>query len=229
MLRAFTVDDLLNVNQFTSRCPWDLSSDGGLLAVTLSQGKRRLPGDANYSAVNGAYIVLIDVETGESIEPFSDLQMSWAGRWSPDGQTLAAYVVTQDVHACVGLWNRQTREVFLVSNAVIGKGVAVPQWTPDGHRIIVPLIPNARVSKKSPDIIVQSYTPEQPASDQHRPFFEQHDIDESIGVVEISSGIVTEFSSGLNYPIPRMAPDGQAVALLNKIAPPVDRPTLLPM
>ena len=223
MLRAFTVDDLLNVNQFTSRCPWDLSPDGGLLAVTLSQGKRRVPDDTKHGE-NGAYIVLIDVETGESIEPFSDLQMSWAGRWSPDGQTLAAYVVTQDAQACVGLWNRQTREVSLVSNAVIGKGVAVPLWTPDGYRIIVPLISNARVSPKSPDIIVQSYTPEQPASDQHRPFFEQHDIDECIGVVEISSGIVTEFASGLNYPIPRMAPDGQAVAFLNKIVSPVDRP-----
>ena len=220
MLRAFTVDDLLNVNQFTSRCPWDLSPDGGLLAVTLSQGKRRVPDDARHGE-NGAYIVLIDFETGESIEPFSDLQMSWAGRWSPDGQTLAAYVVTQDAQACVGLWNRQTREVSLVSNAVIGKGVAVPLWTPDGYRIIVPLISNARVSPKSPDIIVQSYTPEQPASDQHRPFFEQHDIDECIGVVEISSGIVTEFASGLNYPIPRMAPDGQAVAFLNKIVSPM--------
>ena len=203
MLRAFTVDDLLNVNQFTSRCPWDISPDGGLLAVTLSQGKRRLPGDTNYGE-NGAYIVLIDVETGESIEPFSDLQMSWAGRWSPDGQTLAAYVVTQDAHACVGLWNRQTHEVFLVSNAVIGWGLNfdVPQWSPDGRRIIVRLIPSARVSTKSPDIIVRSYTPEQSASSQHSPFFKQHDIDKCAGVVESSSGIVTEFASGshVRYP-----------------------------
>ena len=226
MSRAFTVDDLLNVNQFASRCPWDLSPDGGLLAVTLSQGKRRLPGDVNYGAVNGAYIVLIDVETGESIEPFSDLKMSWAGRWSPDGQTLAAYVVTQDVHACVGLWNRQTREVFLVSNAVIGWGFNfdVPQWSPDGRRIIVRLISSARVSTKSPDIIVRSYTPGQSASDQHRPLFEQPGIDKCVGVVEISSGIVTEFASGLTSGIPRMAPDGQAVALLNEIVFPVDRP-----
>ena len=229
MSRAFAVDDLLNVNQFTSRCPWDLSPDGGLLAVTLSQGKRRMTDDANYSAVNGAYIVLIDVETGESIEPFSDLQMSWAGRWSPDGQTLAAYVVTQDAHACVGLWNRQTREVFLVSDAVIGWGFNfdVPQWTPDSHRIIVRLIPNARISKKSPDIIVQSYTPEHPASDQHRSFFEPPDTDRCVGVVEISSGIVTEFASGLTFTVQRMAPDGQAVALLNQIAFPVDRPHII--
>ena len=229
MLRPFTVDDLLNVNQFTSRCPWDISPDGGLLAVTLSQGKRRVPDDTNYGEVNGAYIVLIDVETGESIEPFSDLQMSWAGQWSPDGQTLAACVVTQDAHACVGLWNRQTREVFLVSNAVIRVWRTVPQWTPDGHRIIVPLIPNARVSKKSPDIIVQSYTPEQPASDQHRPFFEQHDTDKCVGVVEISSGIVTELASGHTFNTQRMAmaPDGQAVALLNQIAYPVDRPHII--
>ena len=226
MSRPFTVDDLLNVNQFASRCPWDISPDGGLLAVTLSQGKRRLPGDTNYGEGNGAYIVLIDVETGESIEPFSDLQMSWAGRWSPDGQTLAAYVVTQDAQACVGLWNRQTHEVFLVSNAVIGWGFNfdVPQWSPDGRRIIVPLIPSARVSTKSPDIIVRSYTPEQPASGQHRPFFKQPGIRKCVGVVEVSSGIVTEFASGLTFSIPRMAPDGQAVALLNEIVFPVDRP-----
>lgn len=83
MSRPFTVDDLLNVNLFTKHCPWDLSPDGRLLAVTLSQGKRRVLDDNNYGAENGAYIVLIDVATGESIEPFSDLQMSWAGRWSP--------------------------------------------------------------------------------------------------------------------------------------------------
>ena len=224
MSRAFTVDDLLNVNQFTKHCPWDLSPDGELLAVTLSQGKRRVPDDANYGAVNGAYIVLIDVATGESIEPFSDLQMSWAGRWSPDGQMLAAYVVTQDAPACVGLWNRQTGEVFLVSNAVIHRWGDVPQWTPDGHRIIVPLILNAYVSKKSPDIIVQSYTPEQPASNQHGSVFEEPDTDKCVGVVEISSGIVTELTSDLNFTISRMAPDGQAIALLNKIAYPVDRP-----
>ncbi len=111
MSRPFTVDDLLNVNQFTRRCPWDISPDGGLLAVTLSQGKRRVTHETNNSQANGAYIVLVDVETGESMEPFSDLQMSWAGR-SPDGQTLAAYVVAQDAHACVGLWNRHTREVL---------------------------------------------------------------------------------------------------------------------
>ena len=93
MSRPFTVDDLLNVNHFTHRCPWDISPDGGLLAVTLSRGKRRVTHDTSIGRANGAYIVLVDVETGESMEPFSDLRMSWAGRWSPDGQTLAAYVV----------------------------------------------------------------------------------------------------------------------------------------
>ena len=125
---------MLNVNQFTGRCPWDISPDGGLLAVTLSQGKRRVPYDANYAGGNGAYIVLIDVETGESIEPFSDLQMSWAGRWSPDGQTLAAYVVAQDDHACVGLWNRHTREVLVVSNAMIPWFLTLTFLTPLIHK-----------------------------------------------------------------------------------------------
>ena len=224
-LRTFTVDDLLNVNQFTRRCPWDISPDGGLLAVTLSQGKRRVPYDANYAGGNGAYIVLIDVETGESMEPFSDLRMSWGGRWSPDGQTLAAYVVAQDVHACVGLWNRQTRGVSIVTSAMIPWvfNFSVPQWTPDGHRIIVPLISSARDSATSSGIIVRSYTPGGPASDQYSPFLEQPDIEECVGVLEVESGIVEEFARGLRPGILRMAPDGQAVALLKKIASPVDR------
>ena len=226
MSRPFTVDDLLNVTQFTRHCPWDLSPDGGLLAATLSRGKRRVTHDTSIGRANGAYIVLVDIETGESMEPFSDLRMSWGGRWSPDGQTLAAYVVAQDVHACVGLWNRYTREVSIVSNAMIpwGFNFNVPQWTPDGQRIIVPLIPKARGSTISPDIIVQSYTPGGPASDQHSPLFEHSDIDKCVGVLEVESGIVTELASVLGPATLRMAPDGRALASLNVIASPVDRP-----
>lgn len=229
MPRPFTVDDLLNVNQFTHRCPWDISPDGDLLAVTLSQGKRRVPHDTDNSQANGAYIVLVDVETGESTEPFSDLRMSWAGRWSPDGQTLAAYVVAQDAHACVGLWNRQTREVSIVSNALIPWtfNFNVPQWTPDGRRIIVPLIPNARDTTATPDIIVRSYTPGGPASDQQSPFFKRHGMEKCVGVLDVETGIVNEFAHGLSRRILRMAPDGQAVAVLNEIASPMDRPHVI--
>ena len=226
MSRPFTVDDLLNVNQFTHRCPWDLSPDGGLLAVTLSKGKRRVRSDANYGGQNGAYIVLIDVETGESIAPFSDLQMSWAGRWSPDGQTLAAYVVGIDAHACIGLWNRHTREVFIVSNTENPRVYPsyVPQWTPDGRRIIVPLIPKVPGSTISTDVIVHSYTPGGPASDQHSPLVDQPVFATCVGVLEVESGIVTELASVLGRGALRMAPDGRALASLNVIASPVDRP-----
>ena len=49
-MRPFTVDDLLKLNQFAHRCPWDLSPDGELLAVTLSEANRREPlGDASSS------------------------------------------------------------------------------------------------------------------------------------------------------------------------------------
>ena len=228
-MRTFTVDDLLNVNQFTRRCPWDISPDGGLLAGTLSQGKRRVPYDAGYGGGNGAYIVLIDVKTGESIEPFSDLQMSWAGRWSPDGQTLAAYVVAHDDHAFVGLWNRKTCKVSVVTNALIPRGTFfnVPQWTPDGQRIIVPLISSASDSATSCGIIVRSYTPDGPASDQYIPFLQQPDIENCVGVLEVNSGIFTEFAHGLESRALRMAPDGQALATLNVIASPVDRPHVI--
>ncbi|MDE2886953.1 MAG: prolyl oligopeptidase family serine peptidase [Gemmatimonadota bacterium] len=229
MSRPYTVDDLLNVNQFTHRCPWDMSPDGGLLAVTLSQGKRRVPHDTDNSQANGAYIVLIDVATGESIEPFSDLRMSWAGRWSPDGQTLAAYVFEQDTHTCVGLWNRQTRKVSIVSNALIARtfNFDVPQWTPNGRRIIAPLIPNAPDATETSDVIVRSYTPGRSASDQHSPFSYQSGMEKCVGVLEVETGIVKEFATGLSPLILRMAPDGQAVAFFNEISHPVDRPHVI--
>lgn len=229
MSRPFTVDDLLNVTRFTHHCPWDLSPDGGLLAVTLSQGKRRVAHDTSIGPANGANIVLIDVETGESMEPFSNLQLSWAGRWSPDGQTLAAFVVEEGARACVGLWNRQTRDVSVVSDAEIPRvsPYRVPQWTPDGRRIIVPMIPKARDSTMPPDIAVQSYAPGGPASEQHSQLAGEPGFARCVGVFEVNSGTVTELAPGLGRGTLRMAPDGKALANLNVIASPVDRPHLI--
>ncbi len=103
----------------------------------------------------------------------------------------------------------------------------VPQWTPNGRCIIVPLVPNARDATKTRGIIVRSYTPDGPASDQYSSFLEHSDIDKCVGVLEVNSGIVTEFAPGLRPGILRMAPDGQAVAFLNQISSPVDRPHLI--
>ncbi|MDE3257930.1 MAG: prolyl oligopeptidase family serine peptidase [Gemmatimonadota bacterium] len=229
MSRPFTVDDLLNVNKFTHRCPWDISPDGGLLAVTLSQGKRRVPRDPRKGQENGAHIVLIDVESGEPMEPFSDLQMSWSGRWSPDGQTLAAYVVAEDAHACIGLWNKHTHEVTIVSNARIPwiSNFEVPQWTPDCRRIVVPLIPNSRDTTVSTDIIVRSYIPGRSASDQNRPFYERRIVEKCVGVLDVESGVVTELAPGLKPRPLRAAPDGRAVAFLSNISNPVGRPHVI--
>ena len=147
-MRPFIVDDLLKLNQFAHRCPWDLSPDGELLAVALSEANRREPlGDESSARTihgvhlesNGAHLLLLDTATGESIVPFPEASMSWAGRWSPDGQTLAAFVVAPQTQACVGLWDRRTREVRLFRDAAVhcGLNFCVPQWTPDGLRIVV--------------------------------------------------------------------------------------------
>ncbi|MDE2705993.1 MAG: hypothetical protein OXI35_13065, partial [Gemmatimonadota bacterium] len=151
-MRPFIVDDLLKLNQFAHRCPWDLSPDGALLAVALSEANRREPlGDESSARTihgvhlesNGAHLLLLDTATGESIVPFPDASMSWAGRWSPDGQTLAALVVAPQTQACVGLWDRRTRKVRLFRDAAVhcGLNFCVPQWTPDGLRLVVALVP----------------------------------------------------------------------------------------
>ena len=68
-MRPFTVDDLLKLNQFAHRCPWDLSPDGALLAVALNEANRREPlGDESSSRTihgvhlesNGAHLLLLD-------------------------------------------------------------------------------------------------------------------------------------------------------------------------
>ena len=194
-MRPFTVDDLLKLNQFAHRCPWDLSPDGELLAVTLSEANRREPlGDGSSSRTihgvhfeaNGAHLLLLDTATGESIVPFPDAPMSWAGRWSPDGQTLAAFVVAPQTQACVGLWDRRTREVRLFRDAVVhcGLNFCVPQWTPDGLRIVVALVPadtQATVSPTDPEVIVRSYDPKELDADQNQPFFQRRDAEHVCG------------------------------------------------
>ena len=234
-MRPFTVDDLLKLNQFAHRCPWDLSPDGALLAVALSEANRREPlGDESSSRTvhgvhlesNGAHLLLLDTATGESIVPFPDASMSWAGRWSPDGQTLAAFVVAPQTQACVGLWDRRTRQVRLFRDAVVhcGLNFCVPQWTPDGLRIVVALVPadtQAIVSPTDPDVIVRSYDPKELDADQNQPFFQRRDADMCVGVVDVKSGAIARYGSGLKFNIPRLAPNGRAVALLNYIKSPV--------
>ena len=233
-MRPFTVDDLLKLNQFAHRCPWDLSPDGELLAVTLSEANRREPlGDASsvrtihgVMEANGAHLLLLDTATGESIVPFPDAPMSWAGRWSPDGQTLAAFVVAPQTQACVGLWDRRTREVRLFRDAAVhcGLNFYVPQWTPDGLRIVATLVPadtQATVSLTDPDVIVRSYDPKELDADQNQPFFQRRDASMCVGVVDVKSGAIARYGSGLKFNIPRLAPNGRAVALLNYIKSPV--------
>ena len=233
-MRPFTVDDLLKLNQFAHRCPWDLSPDGALLAVTLSEANRREPlGDESSARTihgvmeaNGAHLLLLDTATGESIVPFPDASMSWAGRWSPDGQTLAAFVVAPQTQACVGLWDRRTREVRLFRDAAVhcGLNFYVPQWTPDGLRIVVRLVPEdtqATVSSTDPDVIVRSYDPKELDADQNQPFFQRQDANMCVGVVDVQSGAVARYGAGLKFNIPRLAPNGRAVALLNYIKSPV--------
>ena len=234
-MRPFTVDDLLKLNQFAHRCPWDLSPDGALLAVALNEANRREPlGDESSSRTvhgvhlesNGAHLLLLDTATGEAIVPFPDASMSWAGRWSPDGQTLAAFVVAPQTQACVGLWDRRTREVRLFRDAAVhcGLNFCVPQWTPDGLRIAVALVPADTQATASPtdlDVIVRSYDPKELDADQNQPFFQRRDASMCVGVVDVKSGAIARYGSGLKFNMPRLAPNGRAVALLDYIKSPV--------
>ena len=230
--RTFSIKDLLNVRQFLHRGPWDLSPDGKLLAVALTEGRRREPlGDGKGQTVsgvnleaNGAYTLLIDTGTGEVIEPFPDAKMSWGFRWAPDGKILAAFVVMPDLPACVAVWDQQTHDIRLFPEAVVRSCFPfdVAQWTGDSRRIMARLAPIESTDVSGdPDVLVRSFDPDDSDSDPTKRFHPQADRDACVGIIDSLSGTVARFASDFEFGIPRLAPDGHAVALLNRVTSPV--------
>ena len=225
-MRSFTVDDLMRTESFLQRSPWDVTPDGQLLAVSVESPERRqmlAPGSDDFTAggvyteANGAQIRVIDAESGEVIEPFVDAAMSWGGRWSPDGSTLAAYVASRDEHVCLALWDRETRSCRLFPDVRTRTGFnfELPEWMPDGRSVVVKLAPSDSPDPVGP--VVESFDPENENDNALSVAMIRERRTCGLGVVDATTGDLRELVQGWEFTVFRMAPDGSAVALLRDV------------
>lgn len=147
--REFTVDLLLGLVQPTTRVPLHLSPDGQKLIVH-GQCRRRTRitgGDRSYTATGipkgmiGSRLFVVDTTTGMVEEPFPPGATCWGAQWSPDGTLLAAYVQDEGA-ACLGTWERVSRQYRLYPHVLVRPffGFEAIRWTPDSRSVMVKVV-----------------------------------------------------------------------------------------
>lgn len=228
MTRRFGVEDYLSLKQPAPRVPCHLSPDGRLLAISV-QSPRRETTDAQIDGFSpdgvmgelaGSRIVVVDTVSGESREPFPADAVSWAGRWSPDGKRLAAFV-QHGGRACVGIWEPGTGQIELVPEARVKGyfGFCVPLWTPDSKKVVAKLWPLKDLAEEEPSandlpVAVQSFDPDT-GEDEAEKGREDHHWRADLGVIDVETGEVVRLAPGFAWSVAKMAPDGHAIAFLH--------------
>jgi len=97
---AFTVDDLLDVKNFSVA---DLSDDGRWIAATAGSLRDRIGvdnyrfGDPTYIAPALTEVWIIDTQTAKAQTLFQDKRQVRALKWSPDGSRLALLALRQNI------------------------------------------------------------------------------------------------------------------------------------
>lgn len=203
MQDRFNADRLLTYKRVSNRAPFHLSRDGILLALTA-----------------GRSVVVVDTKTGSAAHPFPEESVSWAPRWSPGGERLAAYIQHQG-DACLGVWQRSSGECRLLRNAAVRVeyGFEIPQWTPDGGSLLIKAKSNRseakppQVSNAETDLLsvkTQSYHPGE--AEQFPDWTEREKGD--LALIDVNTGEMRLLAENWVFRHWRIAPDGRAAATL---------------
>ena len=125
--RLIAASDLLSVRWLSDP---QITKDGSLICVTES----RICAD---SGLEIQMILLVSSETGVEIPPPSGHpERMWAGRWSPDGQSLA---FLGSRNGDVQLWLLEVTRNEIEQLTEEPHGVAGPgAWSPDGQSLAYP-------------------------------------------------------------------------------------------
>lgn len=219
-MERFTVEHLLQLKAPATRIPFDLSSDGRFLALTMvAVGRNRAvlrsgePSGVPQEVMRPT-VVVVDTETSEFEYPFGETAVSWAPQWSPDGRRLAAYIQKDDNPAGLAIWDRSTSKTEVYENAkyVGDYGFEVPRWTSDGRRILMKAAPGKQDAG---------------AEDSGENGIQRRTSDESVVVpiddwekrgdliaVDVGSGEVSMLAENWSFRCWRPSPDGTRVACL---------------
>lgn len=153
-----SVTDVINSPGFADRVPISATADGMWIAYTLSDTEIPLNGGksrAYFSKTGtprgqrGTSVYVANTLTGYTKKLVDGLHSSWAPAWSPDGK-LVAFYSDHDGHSKVWIWNRETEELSLLLNRQVRAywGFEQLQWSPDGSRILVKLMPSGKTVKE---------------------------------------------------------------------------------
>ncbi len=224
---------LLELQQPTNRVPLHISADGRKLAMTTQWCRRAtdLGRDRSYTldgvprGMLGSRVLVVDTASGEVEEPFPVGSTSWSAQWSPDGTRLAAYI-QHEGQACLGVWERTNRSLKLFPQALVRPffGFEVPRWTPDSQALVVKLVASpiqdtyttpAPARAKGTAVTVFSFVPGAEVkqdSDALPGWADGYRCD--LAVVDVRTGNVQHLAENWRIIGWKMAPDGNAVAVL---------------
>ncbi len=132
-----------------------MSPDGQSVAYTLQDPRRRettgqrrflLFGRTGATVeAKGCDVWVTQIATGASKNLSGGQGTNWGPVWSPDGRALAFYS-DRDGRARIWIWNAGTDQVRPLGEAVVRPlfGFEVPQWTPDGKRLLTKILPEGQ-------------------------------------------------------------------------------------
>lgn len=210
--RALTLDDLLTIQEPVVQHRVALSPDGSYLAAAYQPGRE---------------LWLTDLQNGHSWRAAPGVERSWRPNWSPDGTRLAFYAEQSGV-VRLWCWEVATGATRRLSDAAIFShffAVETPRWSPDGHRLYVPLRPEgwrlpvdqpakptvAMLAGPRVDVLVWPPAANTTAGEPSAPQREQ---DRDVGVVDVTTGALTRLLTAFPtlgiYP----SPDGRWLALI---------------
>lgn len=213
----FSIGDVLNIKYPAWGLPIAVSPDGRLIAINLKGPHDEVMDNPYFTrhgvmgSLIGCKVILVDTIDGKTKQPFPDDCTSWAAQWSPDGSRLAAYVQHQGF-ACVGIFDVEsgTSNILHDINVRPCFHTESPQWTPDGTGLVIKAFdPDSEHS--GPSVRIYRY----PSEDGERQVGAIHSHWEgNLDLLDIVSGKVTRLAENWPYATWKVAPSGDAVALL---------------
>ncbi len=141
--QPFTTEDVLNVVKMSRS---DITADGAFVAATFWTDRDRKNvdhmrfGDPTYISPSFGKLVVIDAADGSVQSVFDERVQVRNARWSPDGRTLAFFLLEGDRYALY-TYDRErdrTRKVALDTDKEIASNSTL-EWQPDGSDVLIAL------------------------------------------------------------------------------------------